>query len=168
MVDVCLNGVVGSFAGSGFASNRSNGGLQVNFLSYLMPHAAVGIEHRSIGMAMNHAAVVVGGGGEAGLVGEEPHAGGDQRVDALLFSGNCRDAVGDLGGDGDRQTLERSIHAGAPRCGGSAESGKASGGQLPGVVCNLCCLGDNSVGHEGEQTVRTFEVDDNLFGVVFD
>ena len=92
---------------------------------------------------------------------------GNQRVDALLLSGNSRDAVGNLGGDGNRQTLKRSIHAGAPRCSGSAESGKASSGQLPGVVCNLCCLGDNSVGHEGEQTVRTFEVDDNLFSVVF-
>ena len=131
----CLEcGIVCSFTSRSFAGNRSNGGLQVNLFGYLMPHAAVGIEHRSIGMAVDHATVVVGGGGEAGLVGEEPHARSNQRVDALLLSGDGGDAVGDLGGDGDRQTLERSIHAGAPRCGGSGESGETCGGQLPGVV----------------------------------
>ena len=67
--------------------------MQIDFFRQLMPHAAVGIEHCAIGVAVDNTAVVVSCSGECSLVGEKPHAGSNQRVNAGFFGGNSSVSV---------------------------------------------------------------------------
>ena len=101
-IHVCLHSSNSSSCGgvrleSVEAENSSvNRSLQSSFVEIvfavcfqLMPHATVGIEHRSVCMTVNHTSVVVSSGGESGLVSEQPHVRGDLLIDVSLNSSSA-------------------------------------------------------------------------------
>ena len=79
----------------------------------------------------------------------------------MLFSGDRRDAVGNLSGDGGRQALKRSIHAGAPVASSDLQVVEAGSRQLVGVAVDFNRAGGCSVVLKEVFEVGAFEVDEN-------
>jgi len=98
------------------------------------------------------------------LVGEEPHARGNQGVDALLLSGDRSNTISNLLGDAVGQTFEGAVNAGTPCCSSGAQCGEACSRDSPGVRSNFSRSSGVSVGLELVAVVRTVEVNGDHVG----